>query len=151
MPNILQSLKVVAATRPTHLSPVAKRRNVLAARIDQQILVAQAFSRGEQFIATITRRNRNAVTGEMMESVRQRRVKECWWVTDDGKLVLQLRYGLRSIEFSKGKSAIEVGAMDKLIPTLEVLKTATLSGELDEQLSVTAGRLERQLKTKRTS
>jgi hypothetical protein len=150
MGNVLQSLKIVSATRPTHLSPAAKRRNNLAARIDQQILAAQACNRGEQFFATVTRRKRDAVTGEIQESVRQRRVKECWWITDDGKLVMQLRYGLRTIEFAKGKSAIEVGTMDKLIPTLEMLKTATLSGELDELMPVTAGRLERQVKTKRS-
>jgi hypothetical protein len=136
MPNLLQSLKVVAAVRPQHVSPVVTRRNRLVARIDQQIQVAQAFSRGEQFIANVTRRKRDAATGEVMESVRQRRVKECWWVTDDGKLMLYLRYGLRTIEFAKGKSAIEVGTMEKLIPTLELLKSATLAGELDDLLWV---------------
>lgn len=148
MPNLLHSLKVVAAVRPQQVSPVLKRRNNLASRIDQQIHAAEAFSRGEQYIATVTRRKRNPVTGEMIESTRQRRVKDCWWVSDEGKLYLQLRYGLRTIEFVKGKSAIEVGSVDKLIPTLEVLKQATMAGELDEQLNAMAVRSVRQSKTK---
>jgi hypothetical protein len=149
MQSILQSLKVVTANRPKHLSPVAKRRIKLAARIDEQIHAANASSRGEQFMINVTRRKRNAVTGEMQDSMRQRRVKENWWITDDGKLVLELRYGVRAIEFAKGKSAIEVGTFDNLIPTLEILKTATTAGEFDDQLSAVASRLERQLKGKR--
>ncbi len=149
MQSILQTLKVVAAVRPQHVSPIVKRRNTLFARIDQQIQVAQAFGRGEQYIVNVTRRKRDAVTGAIIESVRQRKVKETWWVSNEGKVMLYLRYGLRTIEFAKGKSAIEVGTMDKLVPTLELLKNATLSGELDDQLTATAGRSDRNSKSKR--
>lgn len=149
MPNILQSLKVVSASRPRHLSAEAKRRNKLAATIDQQIQVAQAKDRGEQFSINVTRRMRNPVTGETTDVKRQRKIKEFWWIGDNGKLMLELRYGVRTIEFAKGKSAIEVGSIDQLVPTLELLKSAATSGEFDEQLSVVASRLERQLKAKR--
>lgn len=150
MGTVLQSLRVVAASRPKHLSPAAKRRSKLTERIDQQIQVAQAKDRGEQFTINVSRRKRNQLTGEMVDVSRQRQVKECWWVTDDGKLMLELRYGVRSIEFAKGKSAIEVSGWEQLIPTLEILKTAATSGEFDDQLSAVASRLERQLKAKRT-
>jgi hypothetical protein len=149
MPSILQSLKAVTANRPRHLSPVAVRRNKLIARIDQQIKVAHSKSRGEQHVVTSNYRKRNKLTGEMIDTVHQRTIKECWWVNDDGKLLIELRYGVRTIEFAKGRSAIEVGSWDQLIPTFELLKKATDAGEFDEQLSAVASRLERQLKAKR--
>lgn len=151
MPSILQSLKVVAATRPTHISPVLKRRNKLATQIDQQIRAAEAAGRGEQYAIQVIRWQRNKATGEAVRIARSRSVKEAWWISDEGKVLLSLRYGVRTIEFAKGKSAIEVGNLDQLIPTLEVLKAAIQSGEFDEQLSAVAGRLGRQLKSRRTT
>jgi hypothetical protein len=138
MGSVLQSLKVVSATRPKRQSPVLQRRGKLLARIQDQIKAAEANARGEEFRVTIVRRKRDA-SGEMVDVSRQRKVKECWWV-DDGKVMMELRYGLRSIEFAKGKSAIEVADPKQLIPTLELLKTAASNGEFDNQLESAATR-----------
>ena len=48
-----------------------------------------------------------------------------------GNVVLTVRYGVRPIEFEKGKAAIAVGKRDKLVPTLETVFTAVEAGELD--------------------
>ena len=139
MGSVLQSLKVVSATRPKRQSPVLQRRGKLLARIQDQIQAAQANAKGDEFRVTIVRRKRDA-SGEMVDVSRQRKVKECWWVADDGKVMVELRYGLRSIEFAKGKSAIEVADPKQLIPTLELLKSAASNGEFDNQLEFAATR-----------
>ena len=63
-----------------------------------------------------------------------KRVRACWWTAENGKLSLNLRYGARVIEIAKGKSAVEVGNASELVPTLELLKKAVESGELDVQI-----------------
>lgn len=47
---------------------------------------------------------------------------------------MQVRYGAKVLELAKGKTAIEVGSTDNLIPTLEALKAAVAAGELDTQI-----------------
>jgi len=49
-------------------------------------------------------------------------------------LCVQLRYGNRVLEFSKGKNAVELGSQRDLIPVLETLRSAVASRELDTQI-----------------
>ena len=44
-------------------------------------------------------------------------------------------------ELAKGKWAVEVGTEKELVPTLELLKGAVLSGELDTQIKAAANKL----------
>ena len=145
MASILQSLKVVSATRPKHQSPVLQRRNKLLARIQEQIQAVTAKGNGEAFSVSTVRRKRDQVSGEMVDVIRQRKVKDGWWLAD-GKVMIELRYGVKSIEFAKGKTAIEVGDIKQLVPTLELLKTATANGEFDNQLESVTSRLGQQLR-----
>jgi len=146
MGSIIQSLKVVSAIRPKHQSPILQRRSKLLARIQEQIQAAQAKGNGEAFAVSTVRRKRDHVSGEMVEVSRQRKVKESWWLADGGKVMIELRYGVKSIEFAKGKTAIEVGDIKQLVPTLELLKTATVNGEFDNQLESVTSRLGQQLR-----
>ena len=61
-----------------------------------------------------------------------------WFVGENGKVCLQVKYGSKVIEFAKGKNAIEVGSADELINALTTLKSAVESGELDNQLNTAA-------------
>lgn len=63
-----------------------------------------------------------------------KRVRAWWWNGDNGKIALNVRYGAKVVEISKGKSTIEIAAQTDLIPTLELLKRAVEAGELDIQL-----------------
>jgi hypothetical protein len=63
-----------------------------------------------------------------------KRVRAWWWTAENGKLALNLRYGARVIEISKGKSAVELASANELVPTLELLKKAVEGGELDAQI-----------------
>jgi hypothetical protein len=48
--------------------------------------------------------------------------------------MLTIRYGVKTLELAKGKSAIEVGEVRQLVPMLESLKQAVAAGELDAQI-----------------
>ncbi len=70
-----------------------------------------------------------------------RRVRAWWWTTDTNKLALNIRYGARRIEISKGKSAVEIATAAELVPTLELIKQAVEAGELDAQIEAAAVKL----------
>ena len=60
----------------------------------------------------------------------------------DGTLLAWMRrYGTKVLELAKGKVAVEVGTEKDLVPTLELIKTAVLNGELDTQIDAAANKL----------
>lgn len=61
----------------------------------------------------------------------EKRIKQWWLTTDGGRLALRVRYGTRLLELSKIKYAFEFASEKALVPTLELMKSAVLSGELD--------------------
>ena len=54
-----------------------------------------------------------------------------WFWTDNNKTFVQIRYGTRVLELQKGKNTIECSSQDELVKTLNIVKTAVASGELD--------------------
>ena len=46
--------------------------------------------------------------------------------------MLSVRYGNRRLEMKPGKPAIEVGDLDSLVPTLNLVREAAGAGELDK-------------------
>ena len=149
MGEILQSLKAVVAARPINVSPVVIRRNNLIKTIHEQIEAAKAKAAGNRYVVQQTRRLKNKETGETIEQSRERFVREAWWVGNDSKVYLQVRYAWKPLEIVKGKSAIEVGDWNNLLPVLEKLKKATETGEFDAQLNEASSRLAQQLKARR--
>jgi hypothetical protein len=134
----LANLKLIAAKKPTQLSPVVQRRNKVAKRIGEQIQLASAKQDGKTYAPTKQRKVTDAETGDSKMISVPKRIKEWWFVTDTGKLCVQLRYGAKVVEFAKGKTAVELAAADQLVPTLETLKAAVEGGELDAQLESAA-------------
>ena len=61
-------------------------------------------------------------------------------------MCLQLKYGTKIIEFSKGKNAVEVGTAEELIGALTKLKEAVEAGELDAQLNAAADSVKERFK-----
>jgi hypothetical protein len=135
----LANLKLIAAKRPVQLSPLIQRRNKVANRIGEQIALATAKQSGNSYAPTKQRKVTDAATGESKTVTVPKRIKEWWFVTTDGKLCVQLRYGAKVIELAKGKGAIEVSGADQLVTTLTVLRDAVLNGELDAQLEAVSG------------
>jgi hypothetical protein len=151
MGNILQSLKAVAVQRPTKLTPAVRRRNKLIDSLHQQIEAAKARSEGRQHSIKKLRRIRSKQTGEMIDTVRDKAVKECWWVGEDGHAYMEVRYGWKPLEIVKGKTTIDVGSVQNVIPTLEKLRAATEVGEFDGQLEAAFSRLGEQLRARKAS
>ncbi len=137
--SALANLKLVAAKRPVQLSPVVQRRNKVAKRIYEQIALAKAKQDGTLYSPTRLRTVKDEETGLNKTVSVPKRLKEWWFATDSGKLCVSLRYGAKVIEFAKGKTAVELASEKELVATLEVLKQAVESGELDAQLEAASG------------
>ena len=135
----LATLKLIAAKRPTQLSRTEQRRNKIAMRIAEQIELATARQDGTSYAPTKQRTVKDNETGERKTISVPKRIKPWWFMTDNGKLCVQLRYGAKVIELAKGKGAIEVSGADQLVTILTVLRDAVMNGELDAQLEAVSG------------
>ena len=134
MATLLSTLKLVSATRATHISPVMQRRQKLIAKIDEQIEMAQAAANGTAFKPTKFKNVVNAETGDTEYKQVAKKVRAWWWETG-GKLNLSIRYGARVIELAKGKNSIELDNLAAVLPTLDLIKKAVEAGELDEAIT----------------
>ena len=52
-----------------------------------------------------------------------------------------MSYGAKVLELAKGKVAVKVGREKDWVPTLGLIKTAVLNGELDTQIEAAANKL----------
>lgn len=138
--SVFASLKLVVAKKPSSLPAIVIRRNKVIARIAEQIALAQAQSEGRAFAIMQERTVTDAETGETRVVSSPKRVKQWWFVGDNGKLCVQLRYGAKLLMLgTKGQSAVELADRADLVPTLELLKQAVEAGELDAQIEVVSG------------
>jgi hypothetical protein len=132
--SALNNLKFVAAKRPTQLSSIQVRRNKLSNRLWSQINLAKALQNGENYTEKKFRTVKDRHTGESRSVELNKRVRQMWFVGENGKVCLQVKYGSKIIEFAKGKNAIEVSSADELIAVLTVVKKAVEEGQLDVQI-----------------
>ena len=137
----LGSLKLSAAQKATSVTGSQIRRAKMVKALNEQIALAKAQQNGDSFSVTKFRSIVDTETGvrKLVES--NKRVKQWWFATDNGKLAINVRYGARMLELAKGKFAIEVASEKELVPTLEALKTITLSGELDAAIETASIKL----------
>ncbi len=136
----LAALKLTAARKPSNQPVIIQQRNKLAKRIWEQMELAKAQAAGGTFASKCLR----SVKGE--DGIRRtvevaKRVKPWWFVADNGKVCLNIRYGAKLIELAKGKTAIEVANADELLKILDVVKAAVIDGELDPQIEAVSGQL----------
>jgi hypothetical protein len=139
--STLNTLKLVAAQKPTSLPAVQQRRNKLVKRIWEQIELAKAEQSGTTFAPVKFRSVTDKETGLRRSVEVNKRVKPWWFTTDSGKLALSVRFGPKVLELAKGKFAVEVAANNELVDVLEVVKTAVLNGELDTAIDNAARKL----------
>lgn len=132
--TLLATLKLVAMTKQPKSGLELKREKLLR-NIEEQMQIATAAANG----TTHTKTRKRIVTdlnNEDQEVEVQSKPKQWWFSGADGKIYLTMRYGVRVIELAKGKTAIEVGKMAALMPTLDMLKQAVLGKELDGVLEL---------------
>ena len=135
MATLLSTLKLVTATRATHVSPVIQRRQKLIAKIDEQICLATAAMDGTEFKSTKFKNVVNAETGETEYKQVAKKLRTWWWRNEAGKVNLVVRYGARIIELAKGKNSIELENEAAILPTLDLIRKAAEAGELDEAIT----------------
>ena len=136
----LQSLKITAAKKTVSNNPQVLRCMKLARKLWEQIQLAKSQADGTQF--TMTRfRSVTDPDGSRRSVEVPRRVRAWWWTTESNKLAMNIRYGARKLEISKGKSAVEMATLAELVPTLELIKQAVEAGELDAQIEAAAVKL----------
>lgn len=128
--SIITKLKLVASIPVRNVPPAVARRNKLCAKIEEQLLLAEAKNEGKLYapvrVKTITNEQ-----GERVKVQAPKRVKEWYWTNQAGKINLAVRYGSKVLELAKGKNAIEINDGKELVDVLTQLKSAIANGELD--------------------
>lgn len=130
----LAKLTIKTVSRQTKLSPIEARRNKLLSAIDEQILVADAAMRGEEYTVTLPRWAKNDA-GEKVRVQRQKVVRS-WFFARDGGFYVQCRYGAKVISLSKEGNAVLVKELADVKPALETLRKAADNGELDAYVAM---------------
>ena len=132
--SALTALKLVTAKRPQSASPLVQRRNKLSNQLWEQIELARASADGKTYAPTRLRTVKDKQTGARTTVEAVKRVKQWWFIADNGKVCLQVKFGNRVLELAKGKNSIEIADGAELLSVLEVVKRSVESGELDTQI-----------------
>jgi hypothetical protein len=136
----LASLKLVTAKKPSNQAPIIQRRNKLCAKIFEQLALAKAQKNGETYAPIRTKTVTNA-DGERVQVSVPKRIKPWWFVGENGKVCISIRYGAKVIAITPKANAIEVNSPAALIEALETVGTAVQAGELDSQIEAVSGQI----------
>ena len=144
--SALNTLKLVSAKRPQTAAPIVLRRNKLSNQLHEQIELARCVLDGKTFAPTRLRSIKDKHTGErkLVEAIK--RVKQWWFVAENGRVCLQVRYGTRVLELAKGKNSIDVGTVADLLSVLETVKKCVEAGELDAQIDAASAAVRERFK-----
>ena len=84
----LATLKLSTAVKPAHMPVIQVRRNKLVRRLWEQMELARAQAAGTQFAPIKFRTIADPDTGMRKQVEVAKRVKQWWFVAENGKLVL---------------------------------------------------------------
>ena len=138
VPASLANLNMSDVKKPTQQTPVQMRRNKLSKQLWEQVQLATALASGGSFAPIRVRTVKDKLTGERKTVEQPKRVKPWWFVGEDGNVCLQVRYGVQVLEIGKGKNTITLTSKDQLVDTLNLVKQAAESGELDKHIAAVA-------------
>jgi hypothetical protein len=137
----LSALKLVQAKREKGNSPQHARRHKLSTKLAEQIQLAKAQQSGAEFSPVRVLTVKDEVTGQTRKVEVPKKLKPWWWPSDNGKLCITVRYGARTLEVIEGKNAIETDNIADVITSLQVIRTAVDSGELDKRIDAVMGQV----------
>ena len=137
----LNALKLVQAKREKGNSPQHARRQKLSTKLAEQIQLAKAQQSGAEFSPVRVRTVKDEATGQSRKIEVPKKIKPWWWTDDTGKLCITVRYGARTLEIVEGKNAIETDSIADVITSLQVIRTAVDSGELDKRIDAVMGQV----------
>ena len=133
--STLNGLKLSTAKKPTHIPQIVFRRNKLSNKLWEQIQLAKSQLDGTSFVVKKFRSVIDKETGLRKQVEVPKRLREWWFMNEQGKMCVSIRYGTQMIELAKGKYSIEVADEQALITALETVKRAVEVGELDAQIN----------------
>ena len=137
----LSALKLVQTKREKGNSPQHARRQKLSTKLAEQIQLAKAQQSGAEFSPVRVRTIKDEATGQSRKVEVPKKIKPWWWTDDTGKLCITVRYGARTLEIVEGKNAIETDSIADVITSLQVIRTAVDSGELDKRIDAVMGQV----------
>ena len=135
------ALKLTATKKPSQVPQVQQRRFKLSKRLWEQIELAKAEQNGTAFSVQKFRSYTDKESGLRKQIETNKRLKAWWFIGDNGKLAIAVRYGAKVLELAKGKYAIEIASANELVPTLQIIKSAVENGELDSAIDYAANKL----------
>ena len=137
----LNALKLFQAKREKGNSPQFARRQKLSTKLAEQIQLAKAQQSGTEFSPVRVRNIKDEATGQSRKVEVPKKIKPWWWTDEKGKLCITVRYGARTLEIVEGKNAIETDSIADVITSLQVIRTAVESGELDKRIDAVMGQV----------
>ena len=84
---------------------------------------------------------KDEATGQSRQVEVPKQLKPWWWTDQRGKLCITVRYGARTLEIVDGKNAIETDSIADVITSLQVIRTAVDTGELDKRIDAVMGQV----------
>lgn len=135
--SILNGLDLTASAKGAPVDKAVARRNKVIGKLDEQLLIAEAVLNGEEYAKMKTVKKTDEVGNQVTVTVPKRVNK--WFYTNNGNdWYLEVKYGNRTLELAKGKTAIAVGKLDNMAAVIEQVKQAVAAGELDATIAVVA-------------
>jgi len=133
--SIVTNLKLITTVKSDAVSPVLQRRSKLLAKVQEQLDMCEAKRNQQPYTPKRLKTITNKETGERTTIETIKRVKEWFWITENGKINLAIKYGAKTLPLNKkGANAIEITNGTELIGTLHKLKDAVIAGEFDEAI-----------------
>ena len=132
--SFIQTVKLAEYKPGSVRSPVARRRQKLALKVEEQIKLAIDSTYRPTKIAWS-----KTADGTEHKIEQPKRIKRWWVEAADGTVQLTVRYGSKPLELAKGKSAIALNSKAEVEGTLRKLQLAVLGGELDAILEQQIG------------
>lgn len=145
--STLSQLKILESKPKERMSPELFRRQRLIYSLTEQLTVVHADLDGREHGITVKRYATDGAGQRFAHDV-PKRVRKWFWHDLEGNWFLEVHYGNRPLPLAAGKSVVEVGTKDKLVPVIEKLITAVRLGELDAAMkAAVAGRKKPQKKS----
>lgn len=134
--SIVTNLKLVTSTKANTTSPIMLRRQKLLAKVQEQLDLCEAKRNQQTYAPKRLKTVTNKETGERITIETVKRVKEWFWINENNKINLVVKYGSKTLPLNKkGANAIEITNGTELVGTLHKLKDAVIAGEFDDAIT----------------
>jgi len=140
----LSKFKLVAAAQKQVQSKTEQRRAKLIEKLEDQLAMAEALIKGENFRKYKQVWGHNEL-GDRIRQDREKRVRAWYWMSAAG-CYFSVFYGSRVIKLEGDNTAITVGARDKLPEVIRAVIEAVKAGELDKSIEEAADKVVRAVK-----